>query len=277
MGVSLTFEGDSLISINGLGDVASENQLQKAPFQDGSTYIDSVLQVRPIDIEFIIRAENYGEVAKKRSEVAAITNPKLGLGTLRYENEYSIKEIQALVENVPIFPDKNNRASKWQKGIVSFICPNPYWLDQQKTEQLVVWEGGLEFPLELPTFFAELSNNKSKILVNNGDVEAPIFITFNGPATAPIRVSNVTTGKFIQVNQNLQSGERLEINTSFGQKRVTKVLTDGTKQNAFYYIKIPESNFFGLDVGNNLIEYSTGADYESAGVTISWNDRFVGV
>jgi hypothetical protein len=260
-----------LNKIEGLGDVDAENQSQKAPSQDGSTYIDTVLSERYIPIEVAILED----IQINRQFIAKIFNPKLGEGLLIYENDVVRREIKAVSEHVPKFLDSRPRMT--QAALIDLVCPNPYWLTEEQIDQLAVWEGGLEFPLELPTLFANLSSNKSKILTNDGDVETPIFVTFNGPATAPIRINNITTGKMIEVNQNLLAGEKLEINTTFGQKRVTKILANGTQQNAFHYIKIPESTFFGLEAGNNLIEYSTGADYESAGVTISWRNRFIGV
>jgi hypothetical protein len=266
-----------LISVDGLGDVEAENQTQKAPFQDGTTFINSLLGERVITIEFIIEGKNYKEVMNKRSLLSRVTNPKLGLGVLRYQS-YGVREINAVASMVPAFPDgSNNRGSTYQKGMISFLCPDPYWLETEQIDQLVVWEGGLEFPLDLPTSFASLSQNKSKLLYNGGAEEAPIQIVFNGPATAPIRITNITTGKYLEVNQSLDVGESLEINTAFGKKRVEKVLVNGSKQNAFHYIAIPGSDFFGLSVGNNLIDYVTGADYEQAGVTIIWRERFLSV
>lgn len=277
-GESINFGSEiGLISVDGLGDVEAENQTQKAPFQDGTTFIDSLLGERVITIEFIIEGKNYKDVMNKRSLISRITNPKLGLGVLRYQS-YGEREINAVASMVPAFPDgSNNRGSTYQKGMISFLCPDPYWLEEEQINQLVVWEGGLEFPLELPTLFANLSQNKSKLLFNGGDEEAPIQIVFNGPATAPIRISNITSGKYIEINQSLVAGERLEINTAFGKKRVEKVLGHGSRQNAFHYIQVPESEFFGLRTGNNLIDYFTGADYEQAGVTISWRERFLSV
>jgi hypothetical protein len=267
-----------LNSIEGLGDVDAEIQSQKAPYQDGSTHIASVLKERPIPIGVTIRASSPQELSQLRAEISSIFNPRGGVGILKYENENGNWEISVVSEHVPTFPTgKSNRGEKFQRVLIDLMAFNPYWLKKEQIEQLVVWEGGLEFPLELPTIFANLSPNKSKILINGGDDETPIFVTFNGPATAPITIKNITTGKYIEINQNLSAGEKLEIDTAFGQKRVTKVLAHGTRENAFHYIKIPESIFFGLEVGNNLIEYSTGADYEQAGVTISWRDRFLAV
>ena len=49
-----------LRSVDGLGDVEVENQTQKAPYQDGSTPIDRMIQEREIAITLIIIAERAG-------------------------------------------------------------------------------------------------------------------------------------------------------------------------------------------------------------------------
>lgn len=260
-----------LNKIEGLGDVESDITSQKSPYQDGSTFISSVLKERPISIEVAVLKRN----PEYKQILSRVFNPKLGEGTLVYENDNGKWEVKAISEHVPVFPDDRPRIH--QIALIDLFCPNPYWLTEENVDQLVVWEGGLTFPLQLPTTFASLSASKSKLLVNDGDVETPILITFNGPATAPITVKNVTAGKYIQINRSLAVGEKIEINTAFGQKKVTKVLADGTRENATHYIKIPGSEFFNLEVGNNLIEYSTGSDYEQAGVSIQWRNRFLAV
>jgi hypothetical protein len=277
-GEIIRFDGPPfyLSKVDGLGDVDVAIELQKSPYQDGSTVVGSVLEERMITLEFlIVQDAGYKDVSSARIQIAKAFNPKLGPGTLRYENDYLVREIKAIADSVPSYPDER-RTETIQKGFITLLCPNPYWLADEKIDQLVVWEGGLEFPLQLPTYFAQQSESKAKKLLNEGDVETPVEITFNGPATAPIRVINKTTGDFIEVNQSLLVGERLEINTAFGQKRVTKLLADGTKFNAFHFLNL-DSSFFQLIPGNNLIDYSTGADYERAGVTITWHNRYLSV
>src|SRR5690606_16201591 len=131
------------------------------------------------------------------------------------------------------------------------------------------------FPLRLPTIFGNQdSNAKSRIIVNEGDASTPIEVTFDGPATSPIRIENETTGEFIEVAQDLLEGEKLWISTAFGRNRVEKITVDGTRINAFHYIYIdptgaePSSTFFQLQPGNNLLTYNTGEEYEKAPVTI---------
>lgn len=266
-----------LSSIDGLGDVGASIQTQKAPSQDGSTYIDSTLDERFVSMEVSLIAPSRAELSNTRQLFSSIFNPKLGEGRFTYIFGDTVKEIEAVSEHVPVFPSGgDNRIGNIQKAMVSLRCPNPYWNTDDIIDQLVVWEGGLEFPLQLPTQFARQSASKAKILLNDGDVETPVFVTFNGPATAPIQVINKTTGEHITVNQSLLVGERLEINTAFGHKKVTKVLADGTKKNAFHFITL-DSTFFNLVHGNNLIDYSTGEDYERAAVSITYRNRYLAV
>ncbi|MFS1511757.1 phage tail family protein [Chengkuizengella sp. SCS-71B] len=265
-----------LSKIEGLGDVEADIQTQKAPYQDGSTHIQSLLTERFIPIEVTILGTNRNDISAKRELLSSVFNPKVK-GVLKYENDRVTRWIDAVSEHVPTYPSGlDNRTNRFQKVIIDLICPSPFWTTEEQVDQLVIWQGGLEFPLELPTTFAEQSESKSKILINEGHVETPIRIAFEGPATAPIRVENVTTGEFMEVNQDLSEGELLEINTAFGQKKVEKVSSVGVRSNAFHFVSL-DSTFFQLGVGNNLIDYSTGQEYESAGVTIAWRNRYLSV
>lgn len=268
--IELYHEPFFLNKIEGLGDVEAETQSKKSQGQDGSTPFDTTLEERFLSIEVVI----LDNLLANRQLISKVFNPKLGQGLLIYENDIVKRSIMAIVEHVPKFPDERPRLG--QKAIMELVCHNPYWLTDEQVEQLVVWDGGFEFPLQLPTEFARQSLSKAKILVNEGDVDTPILVSFEGPATAPISIINVTTGEFIEVNQNLLEGETLEINTTFGQKRVLKVLPNGTTTNVFHHINL-ESTFFNLTQGNNLIDYSTGADYERSGVTITWRNRYLGI
>lgn len=259
-----------LNKIEGLGDVDADIQNQKAPGQDGSTHIATTLAERFISMEVVILKD----LQNNRQLISKVFNPKLGEGILVYENDVVKREIKAIPEHVPTFPDV--RPSPVKTATIDLICNNPFWLTEEKVHQLVVWEGGFKFPLKLPTKMGFMSSSKAKTLVNDGDDETPINVVFNGPATSPIKIINVTTGEYIEVNQNLLAGEKIEINTAFGQKRVTKILSDGSKLNAFHYITLG-SSFFNLIVGNNIIDYSTGADYERAAVQIAWHNRFLSV
>ncbi len=115
--------------------------------------------------------------------------------------------------------------------------------------------GGLSFPVILDgeTKFAEKS---SITTINNiGDVPAAIRAEFSGECQNPILI-NATTGEFIQVNTTLQEGEKLTINTAYGNKSVKHIAADGTIQDAYHLISV-DSTFFELQTGTNRITFTS--------------------
>lgn len=274
-----------LSRVEGLGDVETINHTQKAPYQDGVTHIDTYLAERYITIGLTIYGSDPEDLSRKRTQLTSIFSPKLGGGTLKYINGSIEREITAVSDGLPSFPDGgNNRTMTTQKVILSLLCPDPYWRDATETaQQFVTFTGGLKFPLKLPTIFGNQDpSDRSKILTNYGDSPSPMEVVFAGPATSPIRIENETTGKFIEVAQNLLAGEKLVISTVFGKKKVEKIAEDGTVTNAYNYIKIspdPESSstFFQIEPGNNLLTYSTGIPFERATVTVKFYSRYLAI
>jgi Phage tail protein len=258
-----------LQSIDGLGDVDADIQTQKAPFQDGSTYIDSVLQERAISLEVVILADK-STLLKQRQFLASVFNPKLGQGILRYENGEVVREIEAVPDGVPVFPSgRENRGPFFQKALVNLLCPNPFWKSTEITEE-PTFEPLFQFPFE-GVFEIGIQRDK-RIIVNDGDAPAPLYIEFYGPAVNPI-IINRTTGEFIKVNQTLGENEIMEIDTTPGKKSVYFIQPDGTKRNVFNWIDL-NSSFFQLVVGENEIEYSADSDIQGAIVNISYRKLY---
>jgi hypothetical protein len=262
-----------LAKLQGMGNVDGIIQLQKAPFQDGSTLIDSILSERLITFEVGISVSNPQELSMKRTELASILNPRLGKGTLRYKSTMGTKEIVAVSDHVPTFPGgTENRGKCIQKAMVSLLCPSPYWMDISPTNiKLEDFVANFRFPFHFPVRFA--SRGDSRVLLNNGDVPTPIKVTFRGEALNP-KITNITTGEFIRVNQQIPEGYSLVINTEFGNKEVKIVAPDGVEENAFHYIDL-ESTFFMLREGENRFSFITEGGRPE--VYVEYKNRFVGV
>ena len=257
-----------LETLDGVGEVPVSIESQKSPYQDGSTYIDSVFENRAISIEgMIVTRDNPASVKEARRKMQRVLNPKLGEVVLKYEQ----KEIKSIVESTPIFPSgRGNKGIYYQKYLIHLLCHQPFWLDSFiESREIVAWIGGMTFPLILPTAFA-MKGSKTVNIVNESDVEVPVSIEFKGPATNP-RVSNKTTGQYIQVNRELVLGDMLVITTDFGAKRV-----EINGENVFNWIDLG-SYFWQLQPGDNIIEYSSDDPVEPAAVMISYRNRYVGV
>lgn len=264
-----------LQNINGLGDIDADVQTQKAPFQDGSTFIDSVLLERTISMQIAILVSDTTTLLQQRQILASVFNPKLGKGVLRYENDETIREIEAVPDSVPAFPSgKENRGPTFQKALINLLCPEPFWLDEFSTsEKMSYILGGLSFPLRLGTMFAH--RGFKKVLYNQGDVATPVTIEFYGPATNPV-VWNRTTNEFIKVNRTLVETDKLVITTDFGNKSVTIENEDGTTTNVFNWIDL-ESTFWQLVQGDNIIEYGSDSDATKSRVIVSYKNRYLSV
>lgn len=278
-GQTITLKGSApflLSGIDGLGDVDADIQMQRSPFQDGGTYTDSILQTRPLSLEVAIISEDGPVgVSQKRSEIAQIFNPKLGLGRLTYENENGVIEIMAVPEHVPAFPrGSENRGYTFQKCIIDLIAPDPYWKSIDNLDQsLTAWIGKFEFPVEFPVQFGERADRAT--IINVGDEKTPVIIEFTGPATNPI-VTNETTGESIKVNRVINSGDVLEVNTAFGNKTVEIISPNGSRTNVFNYIDL-DSEFFQLIPGENVVSFSSDDADKAGSVSIQYKNRYLGV
>ena len=267
-----------LVNVAGTGNTDVDVQTQKAPRQDGSTYIDSLMEPRDISITALILAENQKVLFQKRAELQSVFNPKLPPGKLIYDYGDNRKEIEATVSSTPAFLPGEERTSISQLVQIELTCPLPFWLSELTQEEpMAAFVGMFMFPLEIPEEEGvEIgAQGEQRIIENKGDVSAPVKIEFRGPALNP-RIQNNTTGEFIQVNQELQSGESLHINTAFGKKRVEIEDEEGDRTNAFNWIDL-DSAFWQLEPGENELEYSADTGQDDATVTIRWRERFVGV
>lgn len=259
-----------LTKIEGTGAVNVDIQSHKSPYQDGVSYQGNTLDPRLLSIEVMLIAEDIEEMMANRRRLLSIFNPKLGEGTLIYEIGGIKREIKAISELAPVFPDDKNFKDTMQEGLIQLFAPNPFWMDEFETsEEIITWIGGMTFPLRLPTKFS-MAGPKIVNVINDGDVETPIRLEITGTATNP-KILNRSTGEYIKVNRTLLSGDALVITTEFGNKRV-----ELNGKNVFHYIDL-SSKFFNLEVEDNVIELTTEDVNDNVNVKISYYNRYLGV
>ncbi|ETT84169.1 phage tail family protein [Viridibacillus sp. FSL R5-0477] len=262
-----------LSSVDGKGDVHANIQLSKAPYQDGSTHIDSVFDERLLSLQIAIMGNTNDLLLERRQYVASVFNSKLGAGKLIYENGNTKREIKAVPDGVPVFPTgTDNKGINFQKGLVNLICPSPFWLDiMTENIKLEDFVAHFRFSFHFPVRFA--SRGDSRILINKGDVPTPIIVEFRGAAVNP-KITNLSTGEFIRVNRTIPEGYKLILETTFGNKKVEIVAPDGVSQNGFPWID-PDSDFFSLDMGENKFSFIT--DSGRPEVYVSYKNRYLSV
>lgn len=208
----------------------------------------------------IINPKTYNQSTGKRGELL-----------IYYANDYKKYRIYGKVEDSAEF---NDRKKNHDKATISFYCQDPYWLDEKGQDiDIKSVNGGLSFPLALPNHFSLVSFYKE--IENNGDVEAPVQIEYMGPALNP-KVTNETTGEYIQVNMQIDEKEKLVIDTREGKETVNLITPHETID---VYNKIDlSSTFFKLIIGKNLIKYSSDIEGAKDKVTIiDYSNKYIGV
>lgn len=260
-------------SLTGIGEVDADIQSQESPYQDGDNYIDTLLQPRFIDLEGSILKTGLQDIKMFRKHILRVCNPKLGLGKITLELDGDKKEIMGVLDGSPVFPERAQ--DLWQKFLITWKCPNPYWMDlNQSSKPLVAYTGGFTLPFTLP--FTLGRSGSQTTLYNAGDVPAPVEIEIHGPTTNP-QVINRTTGEYIRINRSIADDEVLCINTASGRQRV-EIKRGNEIIPAFGFLDHDGTlTGFTLDLGENEIEHIADAGDRNAVVTVTWQSMYVGI
>ena len=271
---------DVLLShIDGLGHPGATSQKSQGVSQDGENAEDALLDPRNIKVDITIRTKTREKLYELKRRIYRIINPKTynkntnkkGELLLYYTNDYKKYRIYARVEDSVDF---NARFMNHDKATISFLCVDPYWLDAAGIDiNIKSVRGGLRFPLILPNHFSLVTFYKE--IENIGDVDAPVEIEYIGPAKNP-KITNETTGEYIQVNMEIGEKEKLVINTAEGKETVNLVTPHETKD-VYNNIDL-KSSFFKLIIGKNLIKYSSDIEGAKDKVTIKqYSNKYIGV
>lgn len=268
----------SITKINGTEGPKTTILTTKAPGQDGKSYHGTLLEERIISIEGDISGGNIEDMYKKRQQLCSVFNPKL-VGTLTYINDSVTYCIKCTAQDSPIFKDK---LAHIQHFLIQLFCADPYWKDLiEVREEMAQWVGDFQFPLEIPQETGITIGHRVSTLIancfNDRDAECSIRVEFKALASVVNpSILNVYTQEYIKVKRTLTAGDKLIIDTSFGNKRVEMVKTDGTTSNVFNYIDL-NSTFLQLDIGDNLLRYDAESGIDNLEVGIYYTQKYVGV
>lgn len=267
--------GISVLNFDGFGEASAEIQTQRAPYQDGARFVDSLVSERSLSIEFMISGNSSDEVSYYRRLLSQAFNPKLtGKLTVKISgNEYYII---AIPEHAPNFPSgSGSQGQRYQSGVIDLLAvDDPYWRNPNEVSKaLRAYSGKFVLPTTFPIEFG--ITGESTILTNIGDVEAPVTIDIQGPVTNPV-VINRTTGQYIRINRSLSEDEVLHIDTNDLHKRVEVIRGGNRIENSLGYLD-HFSDFWKLQVGDNDIQYLADAGTADAIVAVAWKNRYIGI
>ena len=265
--LTLDYTGEYILT-NFTGMSAAEvlPALSQGYKQHGQTLNDVYLGIRVITLNILI----YGDKYRKKAELDKVFNPLFGEGTLVYTNDYQSRMIKC-IPTIP--PQVASREGNLHIIEVELTAHNPFFYDvAENVLKMDDYTGGLTFPINSEYVrFAEKGD--ISYITNSGDYLTPIKAEFRGDAINPYIILD-TTGEYIKVNTTIDVGEKLWINTEYGNKTVEKEAADGTKTSAYNLIDI-NTSFFELPLGDNKLTF--GSDGGAPEVYLYWRNRYLGV
>ena len=195
--INLTSGNFGITNWEGFANSPLNIQSQQVPFEDGSVFLDGLIENRELSVTLALNDD--GDLEKRyrlRRGLIKKLNPKLGEGYLIYTNDFISKRIKCIAQ-IPIPENHNSNDTGTPKFNLSWTACNPYWEDLEETQVYF----GIQTHPEIQ---------------NNGDVPAQMKIDFFSNEVSDPKLTRENDNTFIKFNGELT--ENLLINTNVGQK-----------------------------------------------------------
>ncbi|RQW66715.1 phage tail family protein [Listeria sp. SHR_NRA_18] len=264
-----------VLSFDGLGEVEATRNTSKSPNQAGTNYLSSQLEERELSIRgFMKTSENTEEIGELRKLLAQVINPVHGNLEVIYEEQEVRHKILASADHVPTYQASDAKEYHGQLTNITLIANDPYWTDEQAKEVILkAFDESFSFSFEFPVVFGE--QGAQETIVNMGHAATPITAELRGPSTVP-RIENATTGQYMQLNHVLLESETWIIFTERGHKRSIIQSDDGTRRDVMSWLDLG-SEFFSLQLGDNIIKYNASSGTGKAVALVKWKQKYIAI
>lgn len=278
------------LSNEGLSGISVDINTTKAPNQIGVTSLGTTVDERDITLTCALVGDDEADLEDKRRLIVKTFNPLLS-GRLEIKGNTFERICNCNIRRAPLFRDSEYRTTNnilfWQ---VTLTVPDNFLED--KHESLFNLSQAIpliEFPFEVLTANAEHgtsyppgdwfefgSLSKGVAYYNNdSDASLPILIRIRGPVENP-KITNETTGEFIEVSTPILANEIMFISTTFSDKSVLIVDEEGRERNAFNYVNL-DSTFWQIQLGYNIISFDAEEGNDTADVQVYFKRRWAGI
>lgn len=182
--------------------------------------------------------------------------------------------IEGIVESF-----ENNHFTNLQKPVISILCPEPYWKAiDEITAYFRTSQELFEFPFSIPNTGIPFSERLiiADTYINAGDVPTGGIIEFtaSGAVENPKFINN-TTGEFFGFDYEMQSGDKIVLNTNYGEK--SAVLKHSYYETNIISSRITGSKWIQFEAGENSISYTADSGAEYLSVKVSAVQKYEGV
>ncbi|WP_373128056.1 phage distal tail protein [Dielma fastidiosa] len=233
--------------------------------QDGETLVSQTFEARPISVDCFYQVRSDSKAYEQR--LKRIFNPRYA-GTLKHITKNSEREINVKLEAIPLFKHDGGYGTV----MLDFVAHAPFWQDVPQTEFLAFVEASLSFPLTFiggMTFGLRRNALVSKI-DNIGDVDCGFKVTFKASGGTVNNPYIKKGDKYIRLNYEMAKGELITVDM-LGQSPV--IYLNEVKDSTI--LKRKETEFFGLDVGLNEVEYNAERNVTNLDVIVTYRPLYL--
>lgn len=203
--------------------------------------------------------------AARKALIAAIASKQVDLRVVTYTGaSYRIKA------NLTAFKCPVGQSRRKYEFNMQLIAPDPLLYDDLEDDLLATisrkQSGGYITPYVLPVEWEPATQPTN--VVNAGNYPIKPRIEFDGKTTNP-RLTNLTTGQYMQINLTTADGDNLVID----MKERAILLNGGN----ILALKETGANFFNLEAGDNLLELTTGSDSDTGVALVRFKSGSIGI
>lgn len=232
--------------------------------QVGATIQSVNIQPRPVTVSGVLVGEFQ---LQNKERLLSVVRPDLTAKL--YADDYYL--------NIrPTSTPTIDPSAKFAKFQFSVLAAYPYWQrDSSIRSVLSGLQHMFKFPWNIsrPYQFAKLMETQFINVPNHGQLPVPMTVTFfaRGDCVKP-KLTNVNTGKFMEINKSLIAGERVVVEITHDRTYVTSSV-DGDIRGALSL----KSTLNRLDVGDNVLKPEAEEGRKQLEVSIDFATEIVGI
>lgn len=232
--------------------------------QVGATIQSVNIQPRPVTVSGVLVGEFQ---LQNKERLLSVVRPDLTAKL--YADDYYL--------NVrPTSTPTIDPSAKFAKFQFSVLAAYPYWQRDSSIRSVL---SGLQYMFKFPWNisrpyqFANLMETQFINVPNHGQLPVPMTVTFfaRGDCVNP-KLTNVNTGKFMEINKSLIAGERVVVEITHDRTYVTSSV-DGDIRGALSL----KSTLNRLEVGDNVLKPEAEEGRKQLEVSIDFATEIVGI
>ena len=254
--------------IDGLNPPAGTISTSSYAGMDGSYLNNAFIEKRNVVISFEMRGFY---VEKRRHELYKVVKPSRYI-KIYYKTANISVYAEGIVETCEI-----ENFETLTKGQISIICPDIYWYStetQIAEYSQILGAFHFIFPDDDKPFPLGKYNTQNVMTVANNDDEVGFTLEISGgPATNPT-LYNAETDEYMQIQGEIQNGDKITITTKTGNKTVT-LEREGVTTNIINRL-VSGSTWLTLREGLNRF-YLRGTGLQNLKVKIIHTNAYLGV